>query len=263
MSKLTDSVQSALTRGARTLRRRIFPYSDYEQTIPPEILNDEFYGVMRTLAATAPVDTVLEIGSSTGEGSTRALVEGIRENPRRPRLFCMELSRPRFLQLVQRYGQDPQVKCYNITSVPLDRFPTEAEVIDFFHSRKSKLTRVPLNEVLRWLRQDIRYIRRMGPSENGIQRIKEENGVQKFGMVLIDGSEFAGPAELDEVYGADYLLLDDIATFKNLGNHERLRSDPAYRVVASNPELRNGYAVFERVGHSARTLERPARAACL
>ena len=249
MSKLTDSAQSALTRGAQSVRRRIFPYSDYEQTIPPEILNDEFYRVMRTLAATAPVDTILEIGSSTGEGSTRALVEGIRENPRRPRLFCMELSRPRFQQLVRRYGQEPQVKCYNISSVPLDRFPTEADVIDFLRSRKSKLNRVPLKEVLRWLRQDIRYIRRMGPSEHGIRRIKEENGVQRFGMVLIDGSEFAGPAELDEVYGADYLLLDDIATFKNMGNHERLGSDPTYKAIASNPELRNGYAVFERQGH--------------
>ena len=249
MSKLKGSVQSALARGARTVRRRIFPYSDYEQTIPPEIVNDEFYRVMRTLAASAPVATVLEIGSSTGEGSTRALVEGIRENPRRPTLFCMELSRPRFLQLVQRYGNDPQVKCYNTTSVPLDRFPTEAEVIDFFRSRKSKLTRVPLNEVLRWLRQDVRYVRRTGPSEHGIRKIKEENGLQKFGMVLIDGSEFAGPAELDEVYGADYLLLDDIATFKNMGNNERLNSDPAYKVIASNAELRNGYAVFERLGH--------------
>lgn len=246
MPKLTESVQSALTKGVRGVRRRIFPYSDYEQTIPPEILDDEFYRAMRSLAASAPVDTVLEIGSSTGEGSTRALAEGIRENPRHPMLFCMELSRPRFEQLQKRYAGNPQVKCYNVTSVPLERFPTEADVIDFFRTRESKLTRVPMHEVLRWLRQDIRYISRMGPSEHGIRKIKEENGVDRFGVVLIDGSEFAGPAELDEVYGADYLLLDDITTFKNLGNHERLVADPAYKLLASNTELRNGYSVFER-----------------
>jgi hypothetical protein len=244
--KLTESVQSALTKGVRGVRKRIFPYSDYDRTIPPEILDDEFYRTMRSLAASAPVDTVLEIGSSTGEGSTRALVEGIRENPRRPTLFCMELSRPRFEQLQKRYADNPQVRCYNVTSVPLERFPTEADVIDFFRTRDSNLTRVPLHEVLRWLRQDIQYTSRMGPSEHGIRRIKEENGVQTFGMVLIDGSEFAGPAELDEVYGADYLLLDDITTFKNLGNHERLTSDPTYKLLASNPGLRNGYSVFER-----------------
>jgi hypothetical protein len=246
MPKLTESVQSALSKGVRGVRKRIFPYSDYERTIPPEIFEDEFYRTMRSLAASASVDTVLEIGSSTGEGSTRALVEGIRENPRHPMLFCMELSRPRFEQLQKRYAEEPQVKCYNVTSVPLERFPTEADVIDFFRTRESKLSRVPMHEVLRWLRQDIRYISRMGPSQHGIRKIKDENGVEHFGMVLIDGSEFAGPAELDEVYGADYLLLDDIRTFKNLGNHERLVADPAYKLLASNTELRNGYSVFER-----------------
>src|ERR1700730_6832561 len=104
MPKLTDSVQSALTKGVRGVRKRIFPYSDYERTIPPEILDDEFYRTIRALAASAPVDTLLVVGSSRAQGSTRALVEGIRENPRRPMLFCMELSRPRFEQLQKRYA---------------------------------------------------------------------------------------------------------------------------------------------------------------
>jgi hypothetical protein len=73
-----------------------------------------------------------------------------------------------------------------------------------------------------------------------------ENGIAQFGMVLIDGSEFTGRAELDEVYGAQYILLDDIGTFKNFENYERMRRDPAYHTLASNPALRNGFAVFER-----------------
>jgi hypothetical protein len=158
----------------------------------------------------------------------------------------MEVSRPRFKELTERYGQDPHVRCYNLTSVPLDRFPTEKEVIDFYESHLSKLNRVPLREVLRWLRQDIRYIGGLGPTTNGIQAIKDENGIETFGMVLIDGSEFTGMAELDEVYGADYILLDDIGTFKNLANYDRLTNDPAYHLMAANSELRNGYAVFAR-----------------
>lgn len=252
MPRLTDGASAALRRGARGVRRRLLPYSDYDQTIPPEILDDEFYEILRTLASTAEVDTVLEIGSSTGEGSTRAFVEGLHLNPRRPRLFCMELSRPRFEQLARRYAQDPQVRCYNVTSVPIERFPTEAEVMDFYNSRASKLTRIPLPEVLRWLRQDIRYVTRLGASQRGIHMIKEDNAIDRFGIVLIDGSEFTGSAELDEVYGADYLLLDDIGTFKNMANFERLSSDSAYRLMATNPDLRNGYAVFELADHRAR-----------
>ena len=65
--------------------------------------------------------------------------------------------------------------------------------------------------------------------------------------MLIDGSEFTGRAELDEVYGARYVVLDDTQTFKNLDNYERLRADPAYRLIDEAPALRNGFAAFERV----------------
>ena len=65
--------------------------------------------------------------------------------------------------------------------------------------------------------------------------------------MLIDGSEFAGPAELDDVYGARFLLLDDTETFKNWENSRRLRADPEYRLVYADSETRNGFAVFERV----------------
>ncbi len=246
---LAKSLQAILKAGAHRLRRRLLPYSDLDWVIPPEIVNDEFYERIRLLARTAPIRTILEIGSSTGEGSTRAFVDGMRNNPNRPLLFCLELSRWRFQKLLGRYGWDSRVRCYNMTSVPIDRFPTEADVIDFYRSRQTGLNLFPLQEILRWLRQDIRYVKSLGSGQNGIQMIKDQNGIDRFGMVLIDGSEFTGLAELDEVYGADFILLDDIRTFKNLGNYERLRDDPTYQLVVANSALRNGYAVFERRDH--------------
>jgi hypothetical protein len=246
MAGLRRSLQSTLERGVRRVRKRLNPYSDYEHTIPPEIKDDDFYQLITSLASAAPVDTILEIGSSNGEGSTGAFVEGIHKNPTRPMLFCMEVSRPRFEQLQQRFASDPQVRCYNLASVPADRLPSDAELVDFYRTRKSKLNRTPLPEVMRWLRQDRQYLGRFGVTRSGIQIIKEQNGIDRFGMVLIDGSEFSGQADLDEVYGANYLLLDDIETFKNLANYERLLADPSYRLVAFNRDLRNGYAAFER-----------------
>ena len=240
-------VLSTLQRGSRKFRKLFNLYSDYDETISPEIKDDDFYKVITSLAATAPVDTILEIGSSTGEGSTMAFVDGIHRNPRRPRLYCMELSLPRFHQLSRRFAGDPQVKCYNLTSVPLDRFPTDEQVVEFYRRSDSRMKRVPLREVLRWLHQDRRYISQHGPSLSGIQSIKTENAITNFGIVLIDGSEFSGQAELDEVYGADYLLLDDICTFKNHSNNERLMNDPLYRLTVANPDLRNGFAMFEKV----------------
>jgi hypothetical protein len=245
--KFGRTLQTATDR----IRKRLSLYNDYDHTIPPEIKDDEFYEVIRDLASRAEVKTILEIGSSNGEGSTTAFVTGLRQNANRPTLYCIELSRPRFEALVARYGDDPHVRCFNITSVPIDRYPTEQDITNFYRTRKSKMNRIPLREVLRWWRQDVQYLNRMGQGQRGIQEIKDENGIDTFGIVLIDGSEFTGAAELDEVYGADHILLDDIGTFKNFANFERLQGDPTYRLTATNPELRNGYAVFERQPHRA------------
>lgn len=246
MVSFTKSLRSGFSRGARKIGKTLRIYSDYDHTIPAEIKNDEFYDLISSMAAAAPVKTILEIGSSNGEGSTSAFVQGIKQNPVRPTLYCMEVSRPRFQELARRFAGEPQVRCYNVTSVPLDRFASDAEITTFYQTATSGLNRIPLKEVLRWLDQDRRYISRLGPSRNGIRMIKDENGIEGFGMVLIDGSEFSGQAELDEVYGADYLLLDDIGTYKNFHNYRRLIEDSAYKLVAANEHLRNGYAAFER-----------------
>jgi hypothetical protein len=225
----------------------VFPDSEYEFTIPPEISDDEFYERIRAIATTASIRTVLEIGSSTGEGSTRAIVLGLRDNPNLPTLFCLELSPRRFGELQKRYRHDTNVKCYNLTSVSLDRYPTEEEVVEFYQARETRLNQFPLPEVLRWLHRDVEYVTRWNPQQNGIAMIKQENGIGEFGMVLIDGSEFTGRAELEDVYGADYLLLDDIGTYKNFANCERLAGDAKYELIACNENLRNGYAIFGRV----------------
>ncbi len=64
--------------------------------------------------------------------------------------------------------------------------------------------------------------------------------------MLIDGSEFTGNAELEEVYGAEFILLDDTRTFKCHAAHRRLLHDPGYELISENPELRHGYSVFRR-----------------
>ena len=66
--------------------------------------------------------------------------------------------------------------------------------------------------------------------------------------MLIDGSEFTGRAELDEVIGARFLLLDDTLTYKNYDNVRRLEADERYRLVEADRCVRNGFAIFERVG---------------
>ncbi len=223
-----------------------FIHSELNQVIPPEIKNDEFYFLIQKLAREENIRTVLEIGSSAGGGSTEAFVTGLDGNGNHPRLYCMEVSKPRFTALRERYADKGFVSCYNVSSVPLSKFPSETEVSKFYAATTTALNSYPLERVISWLRQDIDYLQSSGVPTDGIERIKRENNIELFDMVLIDGSEFTGKAELDEVYGAKFILLDDINGFKNHRNRRRLLADPTYVLLQENWNVRNGYSVFKK-----------------
>ncbi len=220
--------------------------SQLNSLIAPEIKNDELYNIIQMIAEQTRLTTILEIGSSSGGGSTEAFVKGIKQNPYKPSLYCMEVSQVRFAQLQQTYSYTDFVKCYNLSSIAHENFPTEEEVINFYKKNKTNLNKYPLDEVLRWLHQDIDYVKSSGVSGNGIKKIKEENNIDYFDLVLIDGSEFTGNVELNEVYGAKIIILDDANSFKNYDAHQRLLQDDNYILVHQNLHLRNGYSIFKQ-----------------
>jgi glycosyltransferase involved in cell wall biosynthesis/predicted O-methyltransferase YrrM len=222
------------------------PNSQLNSIIPPEIKDDPFYFAIQQISRDEPLRTVLEIGSSSGQGSTEAFVTGLRENRSRPTLFCMEVSQARYAALARRYAGEGFVKCYNVSSVPVGQFPSEGEVTRFYERHLSGRNYSPLPEVLRWLRQDIEYVNGSGVPQEGIRQIKQENGITDFDLVLIDGSEFTGAAELREVYGAGYILLDDVNTFKNALTLQALLADENYTLIDHQPGVRNGYAIFKK-----------------
>jgi hypothetical protein len=234
---------SLLRRGILRVQRM----TGLGERFPGEIKNDTFYRCIERLASTTQVKTVLEIGSSAGGGSTEAFVKGLRRNPHGPTLFCMEVVKDKFVELQNRYAADAFVKCYNVSSIPLDRFATEDEVRAFYNVMPRSRWTTDIDTVLGWLRGEVEFMRRKAVPDDGIARIKRENGIDTFDMVLIDGSEFTGRAEFDEVVGARYMLLDDIHVLKNHYNCQRLVADRRYKLIESDITLRNGFAVFERV----------------
>jgi glycosyltransferase involved in cell wall biosynthesis/predicted O-methyltransferase YrrM len=225
--------------------------SELDFLIPPEIKNDEFYAIIQQLARTEDIQTVLEIGSSSGGGSTEAFVTGLRDNPNQPKLFCMEVSQTRFAELNKRYERESFVKCYNVSSVAIEEFPDRSEVIEFHENTTGNLKAYPLERVLGWLQQDIEYVKNSGVSANGIRQVKQDNQIEHFDLVLIDGSEFTGISELKEVYGSKFILLDDITTFKNYKNHQQLLQDPNYMLIGENATTRNGYSIFKKVENNS------------
>ncbi len=223
--------------------------SALDKLLPPQVKNDSFYRAIICVAATPGVRTVLEIGASSGEGSTEALVHGALKNPDGPpAIHSIEVSTARIDAFRERWKDYPFVHGYNVSSVPADSFPTKDEITRFYRDVRSKLRNVRLEKVLGWLKQDLDYLAgHPGLSVHGIRRIKDEHRITVFDAVLIDGSEFTGRVEMAEVHGARFLMLDDTRSYKNWENLRRLEGDPAYRRVKKSRWTRNGWAIFERV----------------
>lgn len=217
--------------------------------IPPEISNDSLYFALIECAKRQDIKTILEIGSSSGEGSTEAFVRAIRQRPDSSsvKLYCMEISQPRFEKLSAHYKNDFFVKPYRLSSVSTQQFPSPDFVVNFYQTIKTNLNLYPLEQVIGWLQQDLNYITQNGLDACGIEIIKTDQGVKQFDMVLIDGSEFTGFAELHLVLGARIIALDDINAFKNFQSYQELSNNPHYKLIARDVRLRNGFAIFERV----------------
>jgi hypothetical protein len=219
------------------------------EIIPPEVLNDQFYFSLVHCASRPDIKTILEIGSSSGEGSTDAFVKAIRNrsDSNSVKLFCMEISQARFEKLAGIYKNDSFVKPYRLSSVRVNQFPSKESVIHFYQNSRTNLNLYPLEQVLGWLDQDLGYIASSGLDACGIDFIKKDQGIEYFDMVLIDGSEFTGHAELNLVMGAKIIALDDINAFKKFQSYQALINNPNYKIIAREVGLRNGFAIFERV----------------
>jgi FkbM family methyltransferase len=215
--------------------------------IPGEIKDDSFYDALKTLATLPEVKTILEIGSSAGGGSTEAFVSGLKDRSDPASLYCMEVSATRFAQLRDTYKAYNFVHCFNVSSVPLGEFPSHQAVGEFWDTVQSGLRAYPKETVLGWLDADLDYVKSHGFDANGISLIKAEREIKDFDVVLIDGSEFTGEAELRHVHGARYIALDDINTHKNWKNYFQLKSDPGYELICEDRSVRNGFCIFKRV----------------
>lgn len=217
-----------------------------DKIIPAEVKDDSFSKTLTFLAKNANIRSILEIGASSGEGSTEALTRGIVENAHKPSLYSVEVSRTRFGALKDRYAHVPQVQPFNVSSVRLEDFASESAVTAFYQSRHSALNNYPLDTVLGWLREDMSYVADNAIPQDGINLIKAQTGINTFDFVLIDGSEFTGEAELALVYGAPIIALDDTNGFKNMINHEKLLADKNYEICIMDKFCRNGFSVFMR-----------------
>ena len=185
-----------------------------------------------------------------------AIREGLEKNPNFPhvRLFCIEAVQQMYSALA--LTRAPYMKCYRVCSSNPKKHYSDAEIERFFREDWPK---APFETPAE--RQDPNWHKRERDRYNkyffkerlpldGVELIKERNQVEGFDLALVDGGTYSGRSDVAAVYGAKYLVLDDIHTLKCTWSFRELQHDSNYRLIMHKPctEAHFGYAAFERVG---------------
>jgi hypothetical protein len=169
--------------------------------------NDEFFHAIQYLTQSEDIKTALLLGASSQAGSTQAFLTGIQQNPNKPTVFCINIHLPQFIKLQKHYANHSVVKCYEVSSGSLENLSQEIE--------------------------------------NVIKKIKQENQIDFFDVVLLDGSELNVRTDLaNELHRGRIVMLDDVNINQKI--YYDLLTDNTYMLDAENSGLRNGYAIFKK-----------------
>lgn len=214
--------------------------------IPAEIKNDELYDrIITTIRMfSSKIKTVLEVGASSGDGSTEALIIGMDwlENKT---LYTIEANPLRYANLVERYKGLDWVKPLNGSSVSIDEYLSEEEVSNFYTNTPTQLNEYSLEQVLWWYDDEILSIAKWGVPYSLLDNLILNEGIS-FDVAILDGSSFCGYAEYNKVLGAKIIILDDVLDIKHLNSNLDLRHNREYECLFCNLTLRNGYSIWVR-----------------
>ena len=228
----------------------------YKVIIPPEISQGTFFNLISEIAKREDVHTILEIGSSSGQGSTRALFDSLSGNSEvLKQIHCMEISNERFEKLKDYVSQDERFHPHLLSSVKKSDFPDFESIIDFHKNEKTKFQQINIHTIQSWFLKDMEFLTenpnlfRVDSQENeisGIEWIKLNYNISDFDFVIIDGGEFTGLAEYRYLQNAKYFALDDSNTYKNWAVRRELLLDKSYKLVSEDLNERNGWSIFIR-----------------
>lgn len=209
--------------------------------IPAEIKNDELYDrIITTIRMfSSEIKTVLEVGASSGDGSTEALVAGMSALQEKT-LYTIEANPIRYKNLVERYSGLDWVKPLNGSSVGIEEYMSEDDVEFFYKNTPTQLNQYPLETVLSWYDEEVLSIAMWRIPSGLIDTIESPD------MVLLDGSPFTGNAEYEKLCDSKIIILDDILDIKHHHSHQALRKSKEYECLFCNLTLRNGYSIWVR-----------------
>lgn len=200
-------------------------------TTQGQVLNGSQFGMWidKTITDYKP-NTIVEIGTWKGLGTTKRIIDSIEKNQITPTFISLE-SNLSFFETATRNLKDK----LNTVKLIRGRIVGEEEIESFLS--KNEIT----EQMMGWLRSDLNdYV----SCENVLNQIPET-----IDFLLLDGGEFSTYHEWMVLKERTKIIaLDDTLTLKCKQIREELLNDENYKVIIDSSD-RNGFTIFIKNEH--------------
>jgi hypothetical protein len=199
---------------------------------------DEFGQAIIQTVKKYNLQVILEIGSWDGTGSTKCFIEALK-TLKTPKLYCIEIQKDRFENLVKNVKQYPWIECFNTSTI---------SKATFLYKTFNEIWNSPYNKI----QDNKEIVEQWYDNDMGLLETFQEgyldNDKKRYDGVLIDGGEFFGYSEYQLLKNrTNVLFLDDYyQAFKTNQIARELIEDTDWEIIAGNRFFRNGYAIFKR-----------------
>ena len=192
-----------------------------------QILEGSTFGNwLETIITIYRPQTIVEIGTWKGLGSTKRIIDSIGKSDQGAEFYSLEANKGFH-----------DIACANLSAVAdkvhlLYGRIVEVDAINEFVQRNEIS---PVQSI--WLQNDLIDFAKC---ENVLPRLPE-----RIDFLLLDGGEFSTYAEWCKLKDRTKIVaLDDTKELKNLEIRQQLLDDPRYELIVDSQE-RNGFAIFK------------------
>jgi len=189
--------------------------------------NSKLGEILYELSKQSDVNTIVEIGTWNGAGSTRCIIDGIKDSGVKKTFITLESNKEQYELALQ-----------NLESFKEFVVPLYGRIIDVYDLTWLKsVTLGP--EQQQWLWEDVEGYKEC---PNVLDKIP-----QQIDLLLLDGGEFSTVPEFIKLKSKyKYLVLDDITALKCKEINNQLSNRKDHVLVKTDSE-RNGFSVFKKI----------------
>jgi len=190
------------------------------------------------------IHVAVDIGAHTGESSTHCIFQGL-EQKQIKKLYALEPQKEPFKKLCENYKNYSWVIPVNKMTGKFCDYNTPEEIKIFYDNHFGSLNRMPFNNVMNIVNEEIGYLKQEKVEEDGIDWIiKDNKGLPD--LIMLDASSFTHTYEIEfpKYYGTKVIILDDTRCMKNMLIRTHLLNDKTYNCFFDNINYRYGVSIF-------------------